>query len=150
MVQWLSPLHNFIQLSLNSGSAQVQILWRIKDSRWWGSLAMLLAGNKTKHISTVNYAIKTIHHHHHHHHHHHCLFKVIDNFEWFWMQDLQGFSSLEFDWSSLEFKIQFLVLHIFYYTLMTFLMMLYVILLSMLLILLSTLSVIGHLICGNN
>ena len=111
---------------------------------------MLLAGNKTKHISTVNYAIKTIHHHHHHHHHHHCLFKVIDNFEWFWMQDLQGFSSLEFDWSSLEFKIQFLVLHIFYYTLMTFLMMLYVILLSMLLILLSTLSVIGHLICGNN
>ena len=149
MFQWLSPLHNFIQLSLNSGSAQVQILWRIKDSRWWGSLAMLLAGNKTKHISTVNYAIKTIHHHHHHHHHH-CLFKVIDNFEWFWMQDLQGFSSLEFDWSSLEFKTQFLVLHIFYYTLMTFLMMLYVILLSMLLILLSTLSVIGHLICGNN
>ena len=147
MVQSLSPLHNFIQLSLNSGSAQVQILWRIKDSRWLGSLAMVLAGNNTKHISTVNYTTKAIHHHHHHHQ---CLFKVIDSFDWFWMQDLQGFSSLEFDWSSLEFKTQFLVLHVFYYTLMTFLMMLYVILLSMLLILLSTLSVIGHLICGNN
>ena len=37
-----------------------------------------------------------------------------------------------------------------YYTLMTFLMMLSVILLSMLMILLSILSVIRHLICGNN
>ena len=26
VVSWLSPLHNFIQQSLNSGSAQVQIL----------------------------------------------------------------------------------------------------------------------------
>ena len=43
----------------------------------------------------------------------------------------------------------FLVLHFSYYTLMTFLM-LSVILLSMLTILLSILSVIVHLICGNN
>ena len=43
-----------------------------------------------------------------------------------------------------------LVLHFPYYTLMTFLMMLSVILLSMLMILLSILSVIRHLICGNN
>ena len=46
-------------------------------------------------------------------------------------------------------KAPFLVLHFSYYTLMTFLMMLSVILLSML-ILLSILSVIRHLICGNN
>ena len=47
-------------------------------------------------------------------------------------------------------KAPFLVLHISYYTLMTFLMMLSVILPSMLMILLSILSVIRHLICGNN
>ena len=47
-------------------------------------------------------------------------------------------------------KAPFLVLHFSYYTLMTFLMMLSVILQSMLMILLSVLSVIGHLICGNN
>ena len=40
--------------------------------------------------------------------------------------------------------------HFSYYTLVTFLMMLSVILPSMLMILLSILSVIGHLICGNN
>ena len=50
----------------------------------------------------------------------------------------------------LEFlKALFLVLHFSYYTLMTFLMMLSVILLSMLMIL-FILSVIRHLICGNN
>ena len=43
-----------------------------------------------------------------------------------------------------------LVLHFSYYTLLTFLMMLSMILLSMQMILLSILSVIGHLICGNN
>ena len=47
-------------------------------------------------------------------------------------------------------KAPFFVLHFSYYTLMTFLMMLSVILLSMLMILLSVLSMIGHLICGNN
>ena len=51
----------------------------------------------------------------------------------------------------LEFlKVPFLVLHFFYYTIMTLLMMLSVILLSMLMILLSVLSVIRHLIRGNN
>ena len=47
-------------------------------------------------------------------------------------------------------KALFLVLLFFYYTLMIFLTILSVILLSMLMILLSILSVIGHLICGNN
>ena len=51
----------------------------------------------------------------------------------------------------LEFlKVPFLVLHFSYNTLMTFLMMWSVILLSVLMILLSVLSVIRHLICGNN
>ena len=51
----------------------------------------------------------------------------------------------------LEFlKPPFLVLHFSYYRLMSFLKMLSVILLSMLMILLSILSVIRHLICGNN
>ena len=47
-------------------------------------------------------------------------------------------------------KASFLVLHFSCYTLMTFLMMLSVILLSVLMILLSILSVIKHLLCGNN
>ena len=47
-------------------------------------------------------------------------------------------------------KDTFLILQFSYYTLMVFLVMLFVILLSMLIILPSILSVIGHLICGNN
>ena len=51
----------------------------------------------------------------------------------------------------LEFlKAPFFALHFSYYTLIIFLMMLSVILLLMLTILLSTLTVIKHLICGNN
>ena len=30
---------------------------------------MVPAGNKAKHLSSVNHTTKTIHHHHHHHHH---------------------------------------------------------------------------------
>ena len=51
----------------------------------------------------------------------------------------------------LEFlKAPFLVLYFSYYTLMTFLTMLSVIVLSMLMILPTILSLIRHLICGNN
>ena len=65
---------------------------------------------------------------------------------WFWMASLYKNIQL-----MLKFlKALFLALHFFYYTLMNFLLMLSVILLSMLMILLSTLSVIRHLICGNN
>ena len=51
----------------------------------------------------------------------------------------------------LEFlKAPFLVLQFSYYTLMTFLTKLFDILLSILMILLTILSVIRHLICGND
>ena len=74
------------------------------------------------------------------------LFSVIDSFEWFWIESLHKNIQL-----MLEFlKVSFLVLHFSCCILMTFLMMLSVILLSMLMILLSSLSVIWHLICGNN
>ena len=74
------------------------------------------------------------------------LFSVIDDFKWFWMESLHKNIQL-----MLEFlKAPFLVLHFSYYTLMIFLTMLSVMLLSMLMTLLSILSVIGHLICGNN
>ena len=74
------------------------------------------------------------------------LFSVIDDLEWFWMENLHRNIQL-----MLEFlKAPFLVLHFCYYTLITFLMMLSVILLSVLMILLSILSVIRHLICGSN
>ena len=36
-----------------------------------GSLTIIPAGNKAKHLSSVYHTTKTIHHHHHHHHHHH-------------------------------------------------------------------------------
>ena len=74
------------------------------------------------------------------------LFSVIDDFEWFWMESLHNNIQLMQE----LLKALFLVLHFSYYTLMIFLTMLSVILLSMLMILLSILSVIGHLICGNN
>ena len=74
------------------------------------------------------------------------LFSVIDSFEWFWMGSIEKNIQL-----MLEFlKDPFVVLHFSCYTLMTFLITLSVILSSMLIILLSILSVITHLICGNN
>ena len=38
----------------------------IRDSWWWGSLTIILAGNKAKRLSLVNHITKTIHHLHHH------------------------------------------------------------------------------------
>ena len=74
-----------------------------------------------------------------------CLLSVIDSLEWFWMGSLHKNIQL-----ILEFlKTPFLVQHLFYYTLMIQ-MLLSVIWLSMLIMLLSTLSVVTHLICGNN
>ena len=74
------------------------------------------------------------------------LFSVIDGFECFLMESLHKNIQL-----MLEFlKGPFLVLHFSYYTLMTFLMMLSVILLFMLMILYSILSVMRHLISGND
>ena len=46
-------------------------LWRVGDSWWWGSLAMVLVGNKAKRLSSVSHITKTVHHHHNHHNHHH-------------------------------------------------------------------------------
>ena len=71
VVQWLSLLHNFIQLSLNSGSAQVKTLLvacqrfavvRISDNGpdWKIRLNAFRRSTITQ---------KTIHHHHHRHHH---------------------------------------------------------------------------------
>ena len=74
------------------------------------------------------------------------LFSVIDSFESFWMGSPQKNIQL-----MLEFlKAPFFVLHFSYYTLMTFLMMLSVVLLYVLNLLLSILSLIRHLISGNN
>ena len=74
------------------------------------------------------------------------LLSVIDDFQWFWIESLHKNIQLMREF----LKGPFLVLHFSCCILMTFLMMLSMILLSMLMILLSVLSVIGHLICGNN
>ena len=74
------------------------------------------------------------------------FFSVIDSFKWFWMGSILH-KKIQL---LLEFlKAPVLVLHFSYYALMTFLMILSVILLSMLMIL-PVLSVIRHLIRGNN
>ena len=81
------------------------------------------------------------------------LFSVIDGFKWFWMESLDKNIMLSCSQYHLmlEFlKAPFLVLHFSCYTLTTFLTMLSVILLSRVMILLSFLSVVRHLICGNN
>ena len=63
---------------------------------------------------------------------------------------LDGKSSQECPVNAEFLEAPFLVMHFFYYISMTFLMILSVILLSILMILLPTLSVIRHLICGND
>ena len=41
------------------------------------------AGNKAKHLLSVNHTTKTIHHHHHHyHHHHHHYCTTLINYAW--------------------------------------------------------------------
>ena len=73
-------------------------------------------------------------------------FSAIDGFECFWIGSLNKNIQL-----MLEFlKAPSLLLHFSYYTFMTFLMTFSAIVLSMLMILLSILSMIRHLICGNN
>ena len=74
------------------------------------------------------------------------LFSVIDSFECFWMGSIHKSIQLMLE----LLKATILVEHFSYHLLMTFLMMLSVIFLSMLTILHSVLSVIRHLICGNN
>ena len=74
------------------------------------------------------------------------LSSIKDSFRWLWMGSLHKNIQL-----MLKFlKTPFLILHFSFYTLINFLMMLSVILLSMLMILLPILSLIRHLICGNN
>ena len=42
---------------------------------------MIPAGNKAKHLSSVNHTTKTFHHHHHHRHHHKTsIFEYLPSF----------------------------------------------------------------------
>ena len=72
--------------------------------------------------------------------------RYLDGFKQFWMGSLQKNIQLMQEF----LKAPSLVLPFSYYTLMIFLMTLSVILLSLLMKLLSILSMVGHLICGNN
>ena len=68
---WCSG-HHYCTTSFSKAWFQVlrrfkSYLRRIVDSRWWGSLAMVLAGNKAKRLSPLNHTTKTINHHHHLH-----------------------------------------------------------------------------------
>ena len=66
---WCSSYH-YCTTSFNK--AWTQVLHRFKpcsqcvgDSRWWGSLTLAPAGNKVKHLLSVNHTTTTIYHHHH-------------------------------------------------------------------------------------
>ena len=68
MAPWCSGYH---YCTISFTKAWTQILRRLKscsrhvgDSWWWGSLAMVPAGNKAMPLSSVNHTTKTIHHHH--------------------------------------------------------------------------------------
>ena len=50
---WTTVLHRFISCSR-----------RVPESRWWGSLTVVPAGNKAKRLLSVNHTTKTIHHQH--------------------------------------------------------------------------------------
>ena len=56
---------------------------RVGDSRWWGSLTTVPAGNKAKHLSSVNHTTKT---NHHHHHHHRLCWKTIESGGCYWVK----------------------------------------------------------------
>ena len=69
MKPWCSDDH-YCTTSLNKAWNQVLRRFkpcsrRVGDSRWWGSLTVVPAGNKAKRLSSVNHTTKTIHHHHH-------------------------------------------------------------------------------------
>ena len=70
VVQLLSLLHSFIHQSLNSGSAQVQILL----TAYQRFVMMRISDNspswkKATDNFSFNHSTKIVHHHHHHHHH---------------------------------------------------------------------------------
>ena len=85
-IKWIFPIwfkeRKYIRMEIyyhycttSFNKAWTQVLRRFKscsrrvgDSRWWGSLTMVSAGNKTKRLSSVNHTTKIIHHHHRHHH----------------------------------------------------------------------------------
>ena len=53
---------------------------RVRDSRWWGSLTIVPAGNNAKSLSSANHTTKTICHYktiHHNYYHYHLLSKFI-------------------------------------------------------------------------
>ena len=59
---------HYYTTSLNKAWTQVlrrlkSCSWCVGNSRWWGSLTMVLAENRAKRLSSVNHNTKTIHHH---------------------------------------------------------------------------------------
>ena len=85
MTRWCSVYH-YCTSSFNK--AWTYLLRRFKsdgeddedDSRWWGSLTMVLAGHKSKCLSSVNHNAKTNRHHHYRHHHHYKQYGFCKGF----------------------------------------------------------------------
>ena len=66
----MAPCSGYYYCTTSFNKAWTRVLRRLKpcqrrvgDSRWWGSLTVVLAGNKTERFSSVNHTTKTIHHH---------------------------------------------------------------------------------------
>ena len=66
IVPWYSG-YNYCTTSFNKVWTQVlrgfkSCLRRVRDLRWWESLTVVPAGNKSQRLSLVNHSAKTIHH----------------------------------------------------------------------------------------
>ena len=76
VAEWNQRCHGvvvFTTAQLHSTKPKLRFctcLWRVRDSRWWGSLTVVPAGKKAKCLSLVNHTTKLMLYHHHHHHHH--------------------------------------------------------------------------------
>ena len=83
---WCSGYHYCLTSFNNKAWTKGQLNFKscsrcVGDSRLWGTMTMVLAGNKAKRLSSVNHTVKVhhLHHHHHyHHHHHHHHHHIVD------------------------------------------------------------------------
>ena len=61
---WCS-VYDYCRTSFNKAWTQVMhrfksYSWHVRDLRWWGSLAVVLAGNKAKRLSSVKHTTKQV------------------------------------------------------------------------------------------
>ena len=84
----------------------------VRESWWWGSLVMVLVGNKAWCLSLVNHTTKTIHHHHSYYGYQKSIWHLRPYFSNSCLEKIQFYSELHYlDWNFIkDQKIKNLVL----------------------------------------